>query len=170
MRPGGVDRWMTPLALRIGFVLLTLAHLDWARLALTGGLPLFGAALLVEALAFAALAWRPALARPAALVAIACEITGILILGFVGLSLAYNLVIVAGLALVAWRASFAPGAYVAVAGYGLYGANAVANGETFLLLGLVLAFAGWAIVSWTAFAARQPSVATSADAHAGARP
>ena len=155
----------------LSFALLALAHLDWARLAFAGGLSVFGAALAVEALAFGALAARPAWLRPLALVAIACELAGILLLGIGGLALAFNLLIVAGLALVAWRAAVAPGAYVMLTGYVLYAAGHLLDGQTFLLLGLALCIGAWAILSWSAFASpAQGSLESNAVAHAGGRP
>lgn len=156
----------------LSFLLLALAHADWARLAFSGGLALFAAALAVEAATFALLAIKSAWLRPLAAVAIACELAGIAILGVGGMQLLYNLVVIAGLALLAWRATLAPGAYALLAGYALFTSTSLLAGETFLLLGLALCVVAWATLSWIAFVrvADQPSVATSVAAQAGGRP
>lgn len=151
--------WTTTL----GFALLAAAHLHWTFLAIMGGIPVFVAVLAVEGLAFAAVAWRADLLRWGAAAALAMELAGILLLGIGGISLAFNLVIVVGLALLAWRKALAPGAYVAALGLILYAARDLMAGDTFLLAGLVLGIAGWSAVSWAAFVAREKEEAIGAE-------
>lgn len=165
----------------LGFALVALAYLDWGALALRGGLGLFAATLLAEALVLAALAllaWRGG-GRRAALAAFcalpALEVAGLLALGEADIALlAYNAAIVVGLALVAWRlrardlaAALRPGAPVVAAGFVVFLALALVSGDTFLLRGQVLGAAGWLALS---AAPARGAQATSEATHAGARP